>query len=278
MDYAESLIGKYVILKPEYWNQEIETGFLDSYGNPKLLKMTDTNYSNVGGLVKEVPRIGYVFANNGDGTIVVQTGFFMPRRGRDFETVNANMLTTFRVELYPDARIRNGSLGDPNEQQVGRVIGNIEEYSDLEESVFLVKNNQTGETSWYDTNEFDLKVIPDESMDRARNVSSMLQTSRRGVLEHLPIVSNTRGIIMEYLTGLRLRNPNGMTFEKPYQTEFREQVLGRTPRTVFNNGPLPHGPTEKNFLGGKRFQRTKAIRKTRKQTKSRRQQGKKGSK
>lgn len=267
MEYAESLIGKYVILKPEYWDTEIETGFLDSYGNPEYLKMTDTNYSNVGEIIKEIPRIGYAFMNNGDGTIEVQTGFFMPDRGTDFETINANMLTTFKVALYADAEVRDGSLGDPSAHQIGTVIRGADEDSDYDDGFFLVENNQTGTSSWYDTNEFDIQLIPDERISRARNVSSMIQTSRRGLLEHFPLVGNTRGVIMEYLTGLRLRGPNETTFERRYRNALRNQIFGRPPRNALNNGPLPYGPTEENFMGGKSKRKARKTRRRKRSTK-----------
>ena len=113
------------------------------------------------------------------------------------------------------------------------------------------------------------------------NVRAMREVSKKGVMEHLPLNPNTQAKIMSYLTGYDVAAPNEKAHLKILQeyltrprgapgagvnTRYGKKLPRPSNISEFNNalsqGPLPYGPTEENFAGGKR--KSRKNRKTRK--------------
>jgi hypothetical protein len=106
--------------------------------------------------------------------------------------------------------------------------------------------------------------------ESVQNVAAMREVSKQGVMEHFNKLNpNTKGKIMSYISGYNVGLPNEkahMKILQEYMTRPRgtpgagvnmrygKKMPVYVPPTgmnkVLENGPLPYGPTEANFIGG----------------------------
>ena len=116
--------------------------------------------------------------------------------------------------------------------------------------------------------------------ESAENLGAMREVSKKGVMAHLPLPNNVKGKIISYVSGYNVGVPNEtahMKILQEYMTRARgapgagvntrygrELPLPPKPplppniselNKALSAGPLPHGPTEENFMGGKRKSR-----------------------
>lgn len=234
---ANDVMGQYVILRPDYENREINGGILDRDGVtflPNSFNMRDG-------------RVGYVAERRPDGLVVVQTSFYFPRfRHGDYEAVDPLALTRFRVKLKPTAESTNGALEDPEYGLYGEIVDNL---GDPDDEVFIVKGFVTDEESEYSI--YDLELIP---MDVARlqrivkQLAPLRLVSKDGFLpSHLP--KDIQHGIVKSLTGSDSIYNVEETFHSIMDTLYGPYPP--PPRDPLNV-PLPYGPSEENFMGGKR--------------------------
>jgi hypothetical protein len=111
----------------------------------------------------------------------------------------------------------------------------------------------------------------DQHYESAENIASMREVSKQGVMEHLNKLNpNVKGKIMSFISGYNVGTPNEkahMKILQEYMTRPRgtpgagvnirygKELPLPPPQSEFNKAldvPLPHGPTEANFMGGKR--------------------------
>ncbi len=114
----------------------------------------------------------------------------------------------------------------------------------------------------------------DQHYESAENIASMREVSKQGVMEHLNKLNpNVKGKIMSYISGYNVGKPNEKTHMKilqEYMTRPRggpgaganmrygKELPLPPPRSSYNialDVPLPYGPSEVNFMGGKRSKR-----------------------
>lgn len=113
--------------------------------------------------------------------------------------------------------------------------------------------------------------------ESVQNVAAMREVSKQGVMEHFnKLNANTKGKIMSYISGYNVGLPNEkahMKILQEYMTRERgtpgagvnmrygKKMPVYVPPTGMNKAleiaPLPYGPTEANFVGGKRKSRGK---------------------
>ena len=76
------------------------------------------------------------------------------------------------------------------------------------------------------------------------------KVSKKGTFSHLPIPENTQKIIHSMLTGIpeSATKNNRTTIENQGFQYLKEKISGA--KVEMNIGPLPYGPTERNFVGG----------------------------
>ena len=277
------LLNNYVILKPEYWdidpnatNDRFEGYALNREGNPEpaLLRMPGVDFISRDNVIKQTPRIGYVtniqdFEIEGETVrmAVVQTSFYFPRaRHGDYELIDPSWLTTFKVVLRPDAEIdEDGCLGRPEDGYFGEII---ESTTDPDNAIFIVRENQSGAESDYDTHQ--LLFLPDDKYEVLKVARPLTAVSKTGFLPS-QIPNNIQHVVFSKLSGLHPRHTPQSAINSV------SNWLYGAPQTIYlepepnvnalNNGPLPYGPTEENFVGGKRKKTRKskkAKRKTRK--------------
>jgi hypothetical protein len=236
---AKDLIGKYVILRPEYEDKEIEGGILDRDGRtftPNIFSLRNRT-------------IGYVTDVREDGLVVVQTSFYFPRlRHGDYDAIDPFALTTFYVRLQPHAE-PEGSLQDPVLGLHGEIVADA---SDPDDEIFLVRAYATGEESAYPLDELQL-VGNIQLRKQIRELAQLRLVSKEGFLpRQLP--KNMEFQVVRTLTGLE-----GYYTVEEALAELEAMLLGPYPpeepnemNVALEAGPLPYGPTNENFVGGKR--------------------------
>lgn len=214
--------------------------------------------------------IGEIMQIRDNGTLVIRRAG--DRSDETDEYKPEEVTYFFLVEVY-----------DENETWYAEVIEDEERYD-----VIFLRDIDTGRRSMFHMDAFGegiLEVIIDppryfEHLRRRRkhyeslpNLTSMLLASKQGTMEHLPIPENTKGKIMSYLSGYNVgtgKEKNHLKILQEYLTRSGYENVGGVGvntrygkpvprRTAFNKalneGPLPHGPTEENFMGGSLGQR-----------------------
>ncbi len=107
-----------------------------------------------------------------------------------------------------------------------------------------------------------------------KNVASMREVSKQGVMEHLNKLNpNVKGKIMSFISGYNVGTPNEkahMKILQEYMTRpqgtpgagvnmrYGKELPLPPPQSELNRAlyiPLPYGPSEANFMGGKRSKR-----------------------
>ena len=276
------LIHRYVILKPDYWdlnlngNERFQGYRLTPNGTaePALLRMPDLDFISIGNVIKHTPRVGYVtniqnFEIEGQTVrrAIVQTSFYFPRyRHGDYELIDPSWLTTFKVVLRPDANVdEEGCLGNASEFKLGEII---EDTTDPDNNSFVIHELKSRLESEYNTH--DLLFLPDAMYEALQTAVPLTLVSKTGFLPpELP--NNIQHVILSQLSGMPsrytpqtiVRNIQSWLYGPP-------QTIVQEPEpnvNALNNGPLPYGPSEENFAGGKRKKTRKskkAKRKTRK--------------
>lgn len=275
------LFEKYVILKTEYWNigpnvnDRFEGFRLRANGTPEpaRLRMPEVYFHWSGNLIKQTPRIGFV-----DGVIeikidgkkvkraIVQTSFFFPRyRNGDYEYIDPSWLTTFKVTLRPDAQVnKDNSLGKPSEFKFGEIVDHIE---DPDNNRFFVKEVKSGEESVYSTQ--DLLFLPDSKYQALKVALPLTVVSKTGFLPP-EIPNDIQHVVFSQLSGLHSRyKPQNIVKNVQSYLYGPPQTIVQEPEpnvNALNAGPLPYGPTEENFTGGKQKKKTRKIKNKRRKT------------
>lgn len=260
------LVGKYVIFRPKFWDTEIKGTILDRNKIPdpeSFSRMTDTDFFSKGaGKPQELtPRIGYVteFQN---GKVLVQTSFYFPRlRHGDYEVLDPSMLTTFKVLLRPDLEPPFDTvLGFPDDRNFGEIV---DDTTDPDNEMFYVSNLKTGETDVISSHK--LIFIEDELYNALMAAAPLVAVSKEGFLpSHVgnkPIPKNIEALVFSKLSGLAVKNsyrPNDI-LKKVYDRLWYLPQTIRPPPPVEPNllngleaAPLPYGPQESDFQGGRR--------------------------
>lgn len=187
-----------------------------------------------------------------DGMIEIQKTFYFPKyKYGDYEMVDPRDYTTFKVKY-----------GDTDD--LGEVVEPVMDPDD--EYYYVDFGDGAKEYSIYD-----LKIIRDSEplnyeavKEGIKEMAKMKKVSKEGVVKHLPIPENTQKVIYSMLTGVPGRVPetkaNVVLKEKisrprgapgagaPEQRPYRRSIYNK----ALNTGPLPYGPSEENFAGGKR--------------------------
>jgi hypothetical protein len=258
------LVGKYVILKSKFWDTEIRGTVLDrnKIQDPdSFSRMTDTDFVSKGtGQIHELtPRIGYVteFQN---GKVLVQTSFYFARlRHGDYEVLDPSMLTTFKVLLRPDLEPPFDTvLGFPDDRNFGEIV---DDTTDPDNEMFYVSNLKTGETDVISSHK--LIFIEDELYNQVMAAAPLLLVSKDGFLpsqvRNKPIPKNIESVVFSHLSGLPTKYTPARVLQMIEERLWGlPQTIRRPPLPEPNllNGleaaPLPYGPQESNFMGGRR--------------------------
>jgi len=208
-----------------------------------------------------------------DGSVMVRTMNHWRRDPHEPQSYQPDELTTFVI-------YRNNENNDPSgpytlvdydpqydlmalQSPDGEVRHLHESYLTEDGVFYMAKNSDTMEKK-------------NKYMESAKNIGTMKEVSKEGVMAHLPLPNNLKSKIMAGISGYNIGVPN----EKIHELVLKER-LSRSDResgpgvnvrygkpvayrppsginlAVFNKGPLPHGPTEENFAGGKRNSRGK---------------------
>jgi hypothetical protein len=219
---ADHLLYKYVVPRKSFWEKsEIKPG---PGINPQ--------------------PIWYVVQILPNGMVEVQTSFYFPRRRHgDYKVVDPNDISEFIVRLYDDTPT-DGALGDPSEGRVGVVV---EASDDPDGEFFWIEDKLSGMKSLYTIYDFEILDL-NTIKERARELRNLKLVSKDGFLPH-SVPKNIESLVLRDLTG----NPKMHNIQKEINT-LKDLITG--PKHIYNialkKGPLPHGPTEKNFMGGKR--------------------------
>lgn len=218
----------------------------------------DVRHPNIeeGMYIYDVP-IWYV-TNISGNKVGLQITFFLPKvKYGDYKIMKAEDLTEFVVKLGPGAP-NDGALGDPSEGRVGKII---KDTMDSEDEVFIVRDNLSGDTSEY--SKYNLEFVDVSAVkEQARQAKAFQLVSRQGALPKIP--SALEQVVLSKLTGL----PESYSSQKMINT-LKESIEG--PKHIYNvalkKGPLPYGPKESNFMGGRRSgtKQRKSLRKIGKQ-------------
>jgi hypothetical protein len=245
---AEDLLGHFVILRPEYKDQEIEGGVLQRNG--EIFQQSNLRISN--GVAHGT--VGYVPEIRRDGLVVVQTSFFFPRhRHGDYEAVDPLALTRFRVRLKPDAEEQDGSLQDPRYGLLGEIVGDTE---DPDDEFFNVRAIATGKVSSYSLYDLQFKPVDVAKLERiAKKLVSLRLVSKRGFLP-AQIPQNIEYEIIRRLTGSNEIGSIDTILQRIKNTLYGPSPPPSPPSPenyALEAGPLPYGPSEANFTGGARY-------------------------
>jgi hypothetical protein len=282
VEWIHKLEGQFVILKPEYWDQTIEGFSVSPNGNPEPadLRMPDMDWTRKekgDTTIRLTPRIGYVTEiremytpeNKPYIAAEVQTSFYLSRyRHGDYELINPAWLTTFKVVLRPDYKYGHSDevLGEPSDFKFGEIVDDTE---DPDNSQFVVRELESYNEGVYNTH--DLLFLPDDMYESLKTALPLTLVSKSGFLPtRLP--ENIEHVIFSQLSGYhssyKPRNVIKEIQDWLYgETQTQKEPPYEANKNALNNGPLPYGPSEENFVGGKRKKTRKskkAKRKTRK--------------
>jgi hypothetical protein len=212
--------------------------------------------------VMYVPRV-----RDEDGKIEVQTSFYFPKhKYGDFQWVDPNEVTTFHVRRKDDKSI------------LGRIIDHYE--TNAENQSFRVWwNDLHGKTM---ENLENLEILPDDRpLDSenikpgARNWAHMRAASSQGTLAHIPLPESVQRNIRGFLTGIPGKVPlekTNVVLREHLSRPLKAPGMGVAeqrriyPENYFpalDSAPLPHGPSEENFLGGSIEMARRGTRKSR---------------
>lgn len=201
--------------------------------------------------------IFYVSDIDDAGPIEIQKTFYMPKhKYGDYEWVDPSDFTTFQVR-------------DPETGEIGELV---DAEGDPDDEFFYIDFGEGQKRMSI----MDFEVIPDsdplnyENLKRgALEYKAMREVSKKGVLQHLPIAENVQRSIYSMLTGVPARVPEnkaGIVLQERLsrprgapgagELERRPRILGRYNRAL-EIAPLPYGPSEENFRGGKRKNRVR---------------------
>ena len=217
---------------------------------------------------------GNVIDIQADGTVMVQSVEHNQKNPHPIQaysqneiTRNFNIVVNFGDDHYIGTLLDFDYL-DPMDQEIDLiVVGDPQGFSHFYHTDYLFDGT--------------LQVVPGDTdtelrrrwkmLESARNISSMKLTSRNGTMYHLPLPNNVKGKIMSYISGYNVGRPNEGIHERILQealyrpagaagvgvnSRYGPEVKGYIPPTGINRAleiaPLPHGPSEENFAGGKR--------------------------
>lgn len=203
---------------------------------------------------------GIVKSIEPNGTIIAKS---IEDRRTPLERYHPSELSTFELEVNTDEEFFVGSLEDFESNVDMMVIYNPE---DGQENIYHLDLFYEG---------YIQLVLPDKNLERRAkmrqslaDLSSMSQVSKQGTMAHLPLVNNVKGKILSYISGFNVGETNEKTHQKVLQEALTRRMNAQGPgvntrygkpvrvRTEFNKAlnqaALPHGPTEENFMGGKR--------------------------
>ena len=201
--------------------------------------------------------IYYVSDIDDAGPIEIQKTFYLPKhKYGDYEWVNPSKYTTFKV--------RNIETGD-----IGELV---DAEGDPDDEFFYIDFGEGQKRMSI----MDFEVIPDSQPLNYNNLKigalehkAMREVSKKGVMHHLPIPENVGRSIYSMLTGVpskvpenkaavvlqeRLSRPRGAPGAG--ELERRPRIPGRYNKAL-NIAPLPYGPSEENFAGGRRKNRVR---------------------
>ncbi len=277
VQWIHKLEGQFVILKPEYWDQTIEGFSVSPNGNPEPadLRMPDMDWTRKekgDTTIRLTPRIGYVteirimYTPENEPYIAaeVQTDFYFPRRRHgDYEFIDPSWLTTFKVVLRPDAEkhpYNDQPLGNPSDFKIGEIV---DDTHDPDNSYFIVRELKSYEEGRY--NSHDLLFLPDDMYEDLKTALPLTLVAKSGFLP-TTLPKNIEHVVFSQLSGYHSSyTPRNVVKEiqdwlyGSTQTQGVEEV--KMEANALNNGPLPYGPSEENFVGGKRRARRKSVRK-----------------
>lgn len=195
--------------------------------------------------------------NDQTGMIEIEKTFYMPKhKYGDYEWVDPSKYTTFQV--------RNKETGD-----MGYIV---DTEGDPDDEYYYVDFGEGQKRMSI----FDFDIIPDSQPLNYNNLvrgalehKTMREVSREGVVKHLPIPGNVQKSIYSMLTGVPAKVPENQAavvlqerLSRPRgapgagDLERRPRIPGRYNKAL-NIAPLPYGPSEENFVGGKRKNRVR---------------------
>lgn len=195
--------------------------------------------------------IYYVSDIDDAGPIEIEKTFYLPKhKYGDYEWVDPSKYTTFQV--------RNKETGD-----IGYLV---DSEGDPDDEFFYVDFGEGQKRM--SVHDFDILRDSDplnyENLKTgAEEYKRMRQVSKQGVVKHLPIPENVQKSISSMLTGVHPRVPEnklGVVFQERFsrprgaagvgELERRPRIPGRYNKAL-NVAPLPYGPSEENFVGGR---------------------------
>ena len=180
-----------------------------------------------------------------DGLVAVEKRFddeisyFNPH---EYGAHKAEDLQPFIVSLKENST-KNGALGDSDEKRIGEVVEALQDG----ENRFVIKDKMTGDQSVYHISQFWMRGISDVK-EEAKKIANLLKVSKKGFLP-AKLPSDMERIMYSQVTG----RPEKEDPEQRLQN-LKDMIEG--PKHIYNvalrRGPLPYGPSEENFAGGKR--------------------------
>lgn len=212
--------------------------------------------------VMYVPRV-----RTEDGKIEVQTSFYFPRhKYGDFQWVDPSHVTLFHVRRKDDKSI------------LGKIVDHYE--TDPESQTFWVWWNGANEEKMEKLE--NLEILPDDRPLNYENIKPgatnwvrLKEVSKTGLLPHTPLPESLQRNVRGFLTGV----PGPVPLEKT-NVVLREHLSRPLkapgagppeqrrlyPENYFpalDSAPVPHGPSEENFLGGSIEMARRGTRKSR---------------
>ena len=236
----QKIIGKYVIPRSKYWNTK-PFPFFKVIGQGQINeepKTMDVSYEDL-----PIWYVSDIFPER--GLLEIQTTSYMPKyKYGDYIAVNPEDITEFLVHLHKDSP-NNGALGNYSEGRVGLVVGDRGDWGNADNEFFYVKDKLTGNESVYSKYDFD---VVDSLKEKAAQVSSLMRVSKKGFLPSY-VPENIEKLVFSQLTGL----PEKTSLQNALKN-LKYRIQG--PKHIYNvalkQAPLPYGPSEENFTGGKR--------------------------